>query len=168
MIERHFRKDDAQSSALYSDCGAYRYALTRCWDAAGARLLYIMLNPSRASERVNDPTVERCERRARQLGFGAFRVVNLFAWRATDPRDLKTAETPVGADNPGALAEGADWADTVLAAWGIHGAHLRGRSPHHLGLCRNGHPRHPLYVSYDRAPEPWDAEALTQLAGASS
>ena len=99
-------------------------------------------------------------------------------WRATDPRDLKTAETPVGADNPGALAEGADWADTVLAAWGIHGAHLdqgaavaaqlRGRSPHPLGLCRNGHPRHPLYVSYDRAPEPWDAEALTQLAGASS
>jgi hypothetical protein len=178
VIERHFRKDDAQSSALYSDCGAYRYALTRCWDAAGARLLYIMLNPSRASERVNDPTVERCERRARQLGFGAFRVVNLFAWRATDPRDLKTAEAPVGADNPGALAEAADWADMVLAAWGIHGAHLdqgaavaaqlRGRSPHHLGLCRNGHPRHPLYVSYDRAPEPWDAKALTQLAGASS
>ena len=66
------------SEAVYSDCETYRYALTREW-GAGPRLLWVMLNPSTASERSNDPTVERCERRSRAMGFGGFRVVNLFA-----------------------------------------------------------------------------------------
>lgn len=105
MILRAHQKGDAASEAVYSDCQTYRYALTWQW-APGPRLLWVMLNPSTASELVNDPTVERCERRARALGFGGFRVVNLFALRATDPRALRLADDPVGPGNDPALAEG--------------------------------------------------------------
>jgi hypothetical protein len=98
MITRAFTKGDAESEAVYSDCENYRFLLTRTW-GDGPRALFIMLNPSTATEFQNDPTVERCERRARALGYGAFRVTNIFAWRATDPRDMRAAPDPVGAEN---------------------------------------------------------------------
>jgi hypothetical protein len=126
-----------------------------------------MLNPSTATEQQNDPTVERCERRARALGYGAFRVCNIFAWRSTDPKDMRAAADPVGPANDAAIEESAHWADRVLCAWGTHGAHLArgptverllratGRPLCHLGLTKAGHPRHPLYVGYGTQPSEW-------------
>lgn len=167
MITRHHQKGDAASVAEYSDCERYRYTLTRVWDPGGARALFIMLNPSTATEVQNDPTVERCERRARTLGFGAFRVLNIFAWRATDPRDMRAARDPVGPENNRAIVDSLDWADRVICAWGTHGKHL-GRGPeverllreagarlYHLGLSKEGHPKHPLYIGYTVQPVPW-------------
>lgn len=72
MIEKFHSDDRSKSVAVFSDCERYRYLLTRVWDTTGQRALFIMLNPSTADEIKNDPTVERCERRARALGFGAF------------------------------------------------------------------------------------------------
>ncbi len=167
MITREFLKGDAQSSATYSDDERYRYQLTRVWAPAAGRVSFVMLNPSTATERQNDPTVERCERRARTLGFGAFRVVNIFAWRATDPRDMRAAADPVGPENDAAIVEAARWADQVICAWGTHGAHLgrgaaveallreTGRPLFHLGLSKAGHPRHPLYIAYAQEPQSW-------------
>lgn len=167
MITRSHIKGDAPSTAQYSDCEQYRYMLERVWDTDGERALFIMLNPSKATEVQNDPTVERCERRARALGFGAFRVVNIFAWRETDPKRLRQAAEPVGPENDAAIAEGCAWADRIIAGWGAHGAHrgrgaevealLRGQGAPvaHLGLTKEGHPRHPLYIAYARQPEPW-------------
>jgi hypothetical protein len=115
----------------------------------------------------NDPTVERCERRARTLGFGAFRVCNIFAWRATDPRVLRQVPDPVGPANDAAILEGVGWADRIVCAWGTHGALLErgpqvegllratGRGLWHLGLSQGGHPRHPLYIGYDTPLQPW-------------
>jgi len=167
MIERTHLKGDAPSTAIYSDCERYRYTLTRVWEPSGRRALFIMLNPSTATEVQNDPTVERCERRARSLGFGGFRVTNIFAWRDTDPRAMRKADAPVGPDNDAAIRESCDWADQIIAAWGTHGAH-RGRGPevaqilgssgqpvYHLGLSKEGHPKHPLYIAYARQPELW-------------
>lgn len=168
MIERKFLKGDAASVAIYSDCERYRYALTRVWDDAGSRALFVMLNPSTATEVQNDPTVERCERRARALGFGAFRVLNIFGYRATDPRDMRAAADPVGPGNDAAILAGIDWADRVVCAWGTHGAHLRrgaeveammrasGTPLHHLGLSKAGHPKHPLYIGYAVQPVLWE------------
>lgn len=167
MITRCHIKGDAPSTAVYSDCERYRYSLTRIWDPGGRRALFVMLNPSTATEMQNDPTVERCERRARALGFGAFQVANIFAWRDTDPRAMRAATDPVGPGNDAAILSGAAWADQVIAAWGTHGAHLsrgpaverllRGadRPLYHLGLSKAGHPRHPLYIAYSQQPEPW-------------
>ncbi|MEX0318007.1 MAG: DUF1643 domain-containing protein [Ruegeria sp.] len=169
MITRSHTKGDAPSTAIYSDCERYRYSLTRVWDAAGRRALFVMLNPSTATEVQNDPTVERCERRARALGFGAFQVTNIFAWRDTDPRKMRAAADPVGPDNDDAILAGVDWADQVIAAWGTHGAHLErgpaverllrgtGQPLYHLGLTKDGHPKHPLYIAYTQRPESWSA-----------
>lgn len=167
MITRTHTKGDAPSTAVYSDCERYRYSLTRIWDPAGRKALFVMLNPSTATEVQNDPTVERCERRARALGFGAFQVTNIFAWRDTDPRKMRAATDPVGPENDSAILDGAIWADQIVAAWGTHGAHLNrgpavetllrasGHDLYHLGLSKAGHPKHPLYISYNQSPEPW-------------
>ncbi len=167
MITRTHTKGDAPSMAVYSDCERYRYSLTRIWDHSGKRVMFVMLNPSTATEVQNDPTVERCERRARALGFGGFRVTNIFAWRDTDPRQMRAAQDPVGPENDAAIIEGCRWADQVVAAWGTHGAHLgrgaqmaallhnTGTPVFHLGLSKDGHPKHPLYIAYARHPERW-------------
>jgi len=164
MITRHHTSDEATSWAHFSECRTYRYALERRW-GAGKSVAFVMLNPSTADERRNDPTIARCERRARDWGFDALRIVNLFAFRATLPADLRRASDPYGPDNAAALDDAADWADTMLAAWGVHGA-LLGAGPAfaartdrplmHLGLTQAGHPRHPLYVSYATTPVVWE------------
>lgn len=166
MITRRHTADGTRSEAVYSDCERYRYRLSRTW-GAGASVLYIMLNPSTATELANDPTIERCERRARRAGFGAFHICNLFAWRETSPAALRKARHPIGPDNDSQLLSTAKKADVVLCAWGVHGVH-RGRDANviallhkaglslsHLGLTKDGHPRHPLYLSYNVTPEPW-------------
>ncbi len=167
MIVRSHQKGDAASEAVYSPCGRYRHALTRVWDRTARRVAFIMLNPSTATEAQNDPTIERCERRARRLGFGGFRVVNVFAWRETDPAGLRRAADPVGPGNDAALLAACKWADLIVCGWGVHGAHLdrgpeverllrrAGCDLHRLGATRAGHPRHPLYVGYRVTPEPW-------------
>lgn len=166
MIERHFTKGDTTSSALYSPCETYRYALTRQW-GGGGRLLFVLLNPSTATEAQNDPTVERCERRARALGYGAFRVTNIFALRETNPHKMRAAPRPIGPENDATLLHAVAWADTIVAGWGAHGAHMdrgaqvaallgqSGRAVNHLGLTKAGHPRHPLYIAYHQQPQLW-------------
>lgn len=166
MISRSFIKGDAQSEAVYSQCETYRYLLTRVW-GRGPKALFVMLNPSTATEEQNDPTVERCERRARALGYGAFRVTNIFAFRATDPKVMRAAADPIGPDNDRAILDSVGWADSIVCAWGNHGLHLgRGdavtallrstKAPlHHLGLTSQNQPRHPLYVGYTQKPQLW-------------
>lgn len=167
MIERYHSDERAESSAVFSDCEQYRYTLTRRWDK-GEGVMFLMLNPSTADEFRNDPTVERCERRARALGFGAFRVCNIFAYRATDPKVMRAVDDPVGPENDAAILDGCNWAAAVVAAWGTHGAH-RGRGPEvaamltrggveplTLGLSKHGHPKHPLYISYATQPTRWE------------
>lgn len=167
LIVRRHDDGDRASEAVYSACERYRYSLTRVWDATGARLLYIMLNPSKATELANDPTIERCERRARGLGYGAFRVCNLFALRETDPALLRRAKRPVGPENEAQLRDAFDWADDILCAWGVHGVHREqdrrcaallsgcGKPVLVLGLTKDGHPRHPLYIPYSAKPATW-------------
>lgn len=168
MITRHHQKGDAASTAVYSPCESYRYLLTRVWNPDGPRALFVMLNPSTATEFQNDPTVERCERRARALGFGAFRVTNIFAFRATDPRVMRAHANPIGPVNDDTIRDSATtWADRIICAWGTHGTHLNrgpqvesllratGQPLFTLGLSKDGHPKHPLYIGYDHQPELW-------------
>lgn len=166
-ITRHHQKGDAASEAVYSPCAAYRYLLTRVWAPDAERALFIMLNPSTATELQNDPTVERCERRARALGFGGFRVCNIFALRATDPRALRQVADPVGPLNDAAILGSVGWGARIVCGWGTHGA-LLGRGTQveaalrgsgadlwHLGLTKAGAPKHPLYIGYDVQPVLW-------------
>lgn len=162
MIRRH-AAGGVVSEAAFSSCGAYRYALTRVWDAALPRVAWVMLNPS---ERRNDPTIERCERRSRAMGCGAYRIVNLYAFRATRPHDLLAAADPIGPGNAAALRDAARWSGRVICGWGAHAApacaadavalmRQAGAALFHLGLTKGGQPRHPLYVAYAVQPKPW-------------
>lgn len=169
LVTRSFQRDDMVSRAVFSRCGAFRYELGRVWDTGAAALAFVMLNPSTADETRNDPTVERCERRARATGFGGVIVVNLFAFRATDPGDMRRAADPIGPSNDRVLETRLPAKSIVVCAWGTHGAYLqrgaqveallrrKGHLLHHLGLSRAGHPKHPLYIPYSVEPMPWPA-----------
>lgn len=167
----------SDTGAIFSPCTRYRYRLWRRWDSSRVSLVMLMLNPSTADETANDPTVERCERRARRLGFGALEVLNIFAFRAADPDVMKAEADPVGPENDatidGMLANAAHrrrfgaHEDTFCAGWGVHGTH-RGRAERvsfmaaangvqlmALGLTKDGQPRHPLYMGNDAPFVPW-------------
>lgn len=164
LVYRSYEAEGCLSRVWYSQCDRYRYGLSRVWNNAKPGLLFIMLNPSTADEHRNDPTVARCETRARAMGFGGVMVANLFAYRATRPEDLKQAFAPCGDANDAVLDHWLHVAGMTVAAWGVHGGHEgRGRELarritvplYHLGLTKDGHPRHPLYVSFATAPEEW-------------
>ena len=157
----------SERGADFSHCRTYRYCLWRRWSSS-APLTWVMLNPSTADESVNDPTVERCERRARSMGFGGVVVVNLFAYRATDPKAMKAATDPVGPWNDRAIVDAAQRAGMVICAWGNHGSH-RGRAQgvgellrahgvalHALKVTGSGQPGHPLYLPNRLEPQPWE------------
>lgn len=158
-----------RGGAVFSPCQKFRYNLWRQWDKTKPRVTYIMLNPSTADASSNDPTVERCKRRAEAMGFGSLDVVNLFALRSTDPAQLYWTEDPIGPSNDAHIRATVFGSDMVICAWGVHGnlnfrgekvvAMLRDRGfrLHHLGLNRDGTPKHPLYLSYRVAPEEWRA-----------
>jgi hypothetical protein len=149
--------------ALFSRDRRYRYRLWRRWDRSLPLVAFCMLNPSTADERSDDPTIRRCIGFARDWGYGGVEIVNLFALRATDPRELRRAGDPIGRRNDAYLIEAAQRAAAVVIAWGIHGA-LRSRgaaglallSPRArllaLGWTRVGEPRHPLYLRRDVRP----------------
>lgn len=153
------------SGATYSPCGRYRYSLWRQWDAQKPVVTFVMLNPSTATELENDPTVERCQRRAMHLGYGGLRVANIFALRSTDPQMLYVTDDPIGPDNDVAILASVQDAGLVIVAWGFHGQH-RGRGESVLAMLREqnvavyclgttkdaGAPRHPLYVPYATQP----------------
>jgi hypothetical protein len=161
-------------TAEFSPCGRYRYALTRQWANTGLfddgplrTVNFIMLNPSTADDSVNDPTVSRCIRFAQDWGYGRLVVTKLFAFRATDSREMKAASDPVGPDNDESLLLWAGVSELVVCAWGLHGTHqARGSAvqrllsegavvPHCLKLTKDGFPSHPLYLPQYLQPFRW-------------
>lgn len=157
--------EDIDTGATFSECGAYRYRLWRIWDETLPVVNFILLNPSTADATKNDPTVERCQRRASMWNYGGLVVTNLFAFRATDPEKMKAAPDPVGPENDSHLVLEADRCGLIVCGWGVLGTHRR-RSEfvvkdllapfrlHCLFQSKNGEPCHPLYLAYDLKPKP--------------
>ena len=147
-----------ERDAVLSDCGTYRYLLRRTWDHKLPRLLYCMLNPSTADAEVDDATIRSCIRLAKGLNYGSFEVVNLFAFRATDPDALLKAEDPVGPRNDITIEAAIGRCDLAVCAWGAHPFadrratdvrnELRSRRPaiFCFGKTKAGSPKHPLYI----------------------
>ncbi|MBW4692046.1 MAG: DUF1643 domain-containing protein [Lyngbya sp. HA4199-MV5] len=155
-----------QAGAEFDATGRYRYLLWRSWDEQATRVGFVMLNPSRADGVVNDPTVRRCLGFARSWGFGRLDVVNLFAYCATQPRELRQVIDPVGRENDRYLAQLAERVDQIVLAWGNDGG-LQSRDravmalwgdripTYCLGITKQGQPQHPLYLRRDVQPMPW-------------
>lgn len=152
--------------ALISNCGQYRYWLTRDVQTKGYAgvLTYIMLNPSTADANQDDPTIRKCKGFALRNDFERFRVVNLFAFRATKPGDLGKAKDPIGPDNMKWVLDMSKSSDMVICAWGTYGTFGRQNEKvlkmlaennipvFALELTKDRHPKHPLYISYDKQP----------------
>jgi hypothetical protein len=155
LIPRKSSGERILGSAVFSKCGRYRYVLRRTWNESGPTVLIIGLNPSTADAECDDPTIRRCIGFARDWGYGSLLVGNLFAYRATHPRVLKSVADPIGPRNDSWLRNLVRQADFVVAAWGIHGSlHSRDMQVlaavsdvHCLGVTKAGYPRHPLYLS---------------------
>ena len=153
------------ASAVFSDCGRYRYCLERRFplelfvQADRARTLaFVMLNPSTADAHLDDPTIRRCIDTALRSDYQRLIVVNLFAWRATDPDVLKDVADPIGPDNDAWIKYAASEAETVICAWGNNGGGPRAGEVYDLirshakvyrlgALTKKGQPSHPLYLS---------------------
>ncbi len=164
--------DGIQRTAHISRCGKFRYQLRRYWGGNGGTLLFVMLNPSVADGLVDDPTIRRCIRFAVDGGFAGLEVVNLFAFRATDPRDLAANGYPVGPENDFAIADAAINAREICVAWGVAPAaearaqqvmgflHRFVRTTMCLRITRGGWPGHPLYLPAACKLQPFTPEAI--------
>lgn len=155
-------------TAMFSDCGLYRYELGRQWSEAPGVATFIMLNPSTATEYVDDPTIRRCIGYAQAWGMGRLHVLNIYAYRSTDPAGLWTVNDPVGPDNDHHIAAHAQLATEtgwpLVAAWGVNARPERikrvltltaGAPLSALAVAKAGQPRHPLYLRRDAALAPW-------------
>lgn len=158
--------------ATFSPCGRYRYTLPRIANPSTAdRLcLFVMLNPSTADDERNDPTVTRAITYSQAWGYDGLLVGNVYAWRSTDPRALRAAEDPVGAENDYYLGLMAAISSTIVCAWGNHCAPARAAAVrslmsnfqplHYLRLNKGGSPCHPLYLPANLRPQPWTASGI--------
>jgi len=146
--------------AVFDKAGKYRYSLSRIWNAKGAKAAFVMLNPSKADATLNDPTITRCIGFAEKMGCGSLEVVNLFAYRTAYPKELRVCASPIGKLNDQYISAAVETANFVVVAWGNWGQ-LHGRDQEVLqlvaskspvfcfGITGKGHPRHPLFLSYE-------------------
>ena len=145
--------------AEFSPCLKYRYRLWRHWGRTGVTLTWIMLNPSTADELVDDPTIKRCIGYSLNMGFSGCQILNIFAWRATDPNQLLLQADPVGPENDRYISEAAQAGGTIVCAWGNVHKQISDRAPavlkilsgadlRCLKITAHGNPWHPLYLSH--------------------
>lgn len=161
---------DGVAGCILSDCEQYRYRLWREWDSSRPALGFIMLNPSTADHQANDPTITRCLQRAlANSKFGGLEVANLFPLRSTNPDGLLTHPKPIGCEDTAncAVMDALDRCSLVICAWGAHKAAParaaevlqiirmcgRGKALYHLGLNKDGSPKHPLYIAASTRPQ---------------
>lgn len=153
--------NEMEKGAVLSDCGQYRYLLTRRWDD-GPSLGFVMLNPSTADAYLDDPTIRKCMGFASRYGFSAIEVVNLFAYRATKPKEMLAARDPIGPENDEHIRMAVRATTNIVCAWGPNAsktprprqviAMLKGMgiTLKCLYVTQDGSPGHPLMLSYDR------------------
>jgi hypothetical protein len=139
--------------------GDYRYKLTRVWDPALPVITFVLLNPSTADEAQLDPTLRRCVGFAKRERYGGMLILNLYAFRTKDPKVMMAATDPIGPDNDRVLA---NVTGTVVAGWGTNADPARVSQAvallpplHALGVTKEGHPRHPLYIPADAPVVEW-------------
>lgn len=158
-------------SAVISECGRYRYGLERQlnWPGEGT-VVFIGVNPSTADASLDDATIRKMRGFASIWGFERMVVVNLFAWRATDVRELRQVFDPQGPDWSKHFHEALTSAKMIVPCWGDRAKmpaewrHIIDRvreslpaypDVRHLGLTKGGDPKHPLMLGYKTPLTRW-------------
>ena len=158
-------------SAIISLDGRYRYRLSRhglSLPGVDRTAAVVMLNPSTADAETDDATIRKLKGFCAIWNRGHLDVVNIYAYRATDPKQLAHVEAPgpEGVNNSTWVYRAAQAADMLVLAWGNRGKGDRARriyrmvqcfSPVRIGpLTKAGEPPHPLYLPYDTPLEPME------------
>lgn len=151
--------------AAFSPDRKYRYALWRIWDSDKPMCMFIGLNPSKADEHIDDPTVRRCMSFAHDWDYGSLCMMNLFAFVSTDPHAL-CGNDAIGLENDDWLAGQSAYAGIVVASWGnFKVARERAKVVREmipilycLGTTKEGQPKHPLYLLRETKPEKYIKE----------
>lgn len=164
-----------QNQCQFSSCRKYRYSLLHQWDELfdRRRALFICLNPSTADENQLDPTLTRIRSFCQRLGKNEFLMLNIFAYRATDPQDMMAVDDPVGPENDRQIVRAIEEAYAlnggqldVVCGWGNHGLHMNRQAAclellaqfrnlpnlhiSSLGKNANDTPKHPLYIAANK------------------
>ena len=159
-----------RSHAIISEDGLYRYTLIRQWSER-PMMVWCMLNPSTADASQDDPTIRRCIAFAVREGYGGIHIVNLMAYRATEPAEALSARDPCGPRNDEHLRAAARQSDCIVVAWGARATRplaeravtsFKGGGTEEfrcLGTTKDGSPRHPLYVRSDEPFRWWGLSA---------
>lgn len=161
------------ASAVFSKCRRYRYRLSRAWHddlfttPERRTILFVMLNPSTATETEDDKTISKIQGFAKRWGYNELLIGNLFAFRTSDPEIMKAEKAPIGDYNDDHIKAMAEQAEMIVCAWGNDGNFLErdlevetmlaamGKDTHCLGLNSNATPKHPLYIKNATAPKPY-------------
>lgn len=165
----------ATGSAVISECGIWRYLLTRDLGVGTLTVAICGVNPSTADGEIDDQTIRKDKGFCRLLGVRHLIKINEFAFRATDVNALKTAADPIGPDNDRHIEQAFRDADLHIAAWGPLAKlpkPLRGRWRDVAaiadkvgcrlmcwGTAQDGHPRHPLMLAYSTPLVEWKRPA---------
>jgi hypothetical protein len=150
-----------QKASQLSPCRSYRYTLDRIWDTTKSSVLFILFNPSTADETHDDPTLRRCIHFAQSWGYGALRIVNLYSLRTSNPKTLHAHPLPKGPDHDLYFQQSLLSHQDILCAWGLKGGsiscHFKPGSHRifHLGINKDGSPKHPLYLPARSQKIPW-------------
>jgi hypothetical protein len=164
------------TTCRFSDCGRYRYALEHVFEPnlPLRRVMWIGLHPSLVNEVDRDPTLRRVQAFSARLGYTAFVMTNLFAFRTSRPFELKTAEDPIGPTNDTEIRAAGRASEVIVACWGAHGSFRKrddrvttlltratSKSLQSLSRNRDGSPKHPLYVRWDTVltAYPWQVKS---------
>jgi len=154
--------------AIISECLSYRYMLSRKWSEDNRTILFCMLNPSTADANLDDPTIRRCIGFAKEWQYDQMIVVNLYALRTPNPKELWPHINPIGDENDFYLQQLASEHIDIVCAWGGNAKKDRvikvatilensGANLMCLGITKDGSPRHPLYLKKDQPLLPWSA-----------
>lgn len=161
--------NESGNPCVFSPCRKWRYLLKHTWrdllDPEERAIAWIALNPSTADENQLDPTLRRIRGYTRDMGYNTFYMLNLFAYRATDPKVMRAAEDPVGPENDYWIKKIAIESQMVVCAWGLHGKFMD-RQDHvlanlrelpcdlrYMELSKDGIPKHPLYLKSELRPQ---------------
>ena len=150
-----------EKGAKISKDGQYRYTLWRIWDNELPLVMFLMLNPSTADGKKDDPTIKKCMAYAKAWGCGGIWVGNLYAYRSSSPSVLNIVNDPIGPKCDLYLEKMAKKCDLIIAAWGNNNPskgrvnqvrNIVGGNLDCLEISKSGQPKHPLYLKKNLRP----------------
>ena len=171
------------SFCLFSECSSYRWILKRELLRGRKTVLFIGLNPSKASSFNNDRTLIRIINFCSKWHYKNIYIINLFGLISKSPILLSKSKDPIGENNNLITLKVLEfWRENLNCdlwlGWGDKGqlygrdrkvlkfikslSNLKSNENNYskrvlsMGYSKKGNPRHPLYMNNESFLKPFD------------